>query len=261
MNAIRTVSKFLIIIIITLMPMAMSLAQISEEDQAIAIAASHEDFITFLADIEGWEAEAYEEEGAWIVEFFIEGEDDEEGEWLGFVVMSLETGEVYEAFSAAPLPTEVETRLQAQVLALVQDDDEMMARLDNNPAIWEEYVEYDRYEQLWYVAYFRGLDAWAAVVEVGFEDDTYNVEYMTITDVVNPHRMEEEEEQANRKNEAIGLAYESDGIEAALAGIDDWTTLVSEQSDGTYGVQFISDGQVRFFALVDVDTWTIHSSE
>lgn len=254
MMKIKNLLYLFILLIFAVVPLT-AVAQMSDEDKAIAIAAGHEEFVDFLAEKGDWGAWAYSEDDneIWVVDFYLENDEEE---WLGYAVLNIETGEVYEAFAPKPLPTDVHAELQSQVLKLVQNDEEMLARIDDISQ-WEHWIHYDVYEQVWYVAYYRGLESWAGVVEVEFIDDSYEVQYIAVVDVVDPSQFEEQEAIANQKNQAIALAYEADGIWEVMDGYDDWTTLVSDQGDGNWAVQFISEDDMLFFALVNPDRWEI----
>lgn len=249
MTEMKRILIFMTLLLSVLSPI-LTQAQMSDEDKAIAIASAHGEFADFLSQYEGWEAWAYFEDGVWIVEFGREANGEEK--WLGYAVLSIDTGEVYEAFAPKPLPTDVHTELQTKVLTLVENDAEMLARV-GDISQWETWVEYDVYEQVWFVAFFKGLDAWAAVVQVEFAEDSYDVLNISIADIVDPHRFEEQDAREYERNDAIALAYEADGIDEALSGHDDWDTLVSEQDDGVWAVQFVIENAELFYALVDVN--------
>ncbi len=254
MNTLKRTIWIILLAILMLVPLMVQ-AQMSDEEKAIAIAAGDEDLVALLEQFEDWEAEAYEEdEDIYGVDFLVPI-DPEDPEFIGFVLVNVATGEIYETFVPIVLPTSVEVVLQERVLNHVSNDPEVLSRL-GSPDLWEHYVEFDGFDGLWYVGFERGLEVWVAVVEVVFVDadeDNYDVQEIELYGFFDGNRLEEQEQIANNKNQAIILAYEADGIDDAVGDVEDWTTMVSQYNGSQWTVQFISGDTVLFTALVDIE--------
>ena len=232
-------------------------ADLPEEEQAIQLVAGYSPVAQHLANYPDWQAEAYkeEEEGEtlWAVEFFKESVEDEE--WLGFGLVDLETGTIVEHFVPRELTAEEYQIGQQKVEAYVLNDAEVLARLGDLQS-WEYETYYERYDQAWSVNFWRGLDELAVIVYWEEEGDALYLE-----EIIDPGALSAEEERMWQKNQAIELAYEAPGIEDALEGNDDWHTYVEDQGNNQWSVEFVSDGQELFYALVDIESRQIINSK
>lgn len=228
-------------------------AQGTQEQQVIDIAAAHPAIKNALDRFSDWSAEAYvEDENAniWGVEFY---QDQAQEEWLAYAQVDMNSQTVTDYYAPAYLSPEEEARQQAAVEAVVLADAEVLALLgDLND--WNEYAYYDPWEGLWYVAFERGLDAWAA--EVQYDEN----EQVNIQRIFDPYELTEEEARETARNQAIEIAYEADGVWDALEGHDDWMAYVAPVEGPRWTVSFVSGEQELFYALVDVDAWRVIES-
>lgn len=214
--------------------------------QAIDIAVADAEVATYLAEYPNWQAEAYpEEENLWGVDFYGASEE----EWLGYVFLNIDTGEIIETYIPQQLSPEELQAGQAAVEKLVLNDAELLALL-GDPNQWESETEYDSYDGAWYVWFGRGLDEWAVAVYA--EDDRYYIE-----EIFDPAAWEAEEAEEAARNQAIELAYEAEGIDAALTAADDWRVYAENQGGSQWTVSFVAGEQELFFALVDTEQWLV----
>jgi hypothetical protein len=180
-------------------------------------------------------------------------EDQAQEEWLAWAEVDMNSQAVTDYYAPAYLSPEEEARQQAAVEAVVLADAEMLALL-GDPDDWDQYIEYDPWEGLWYVYFEKGLDAWAAEVEYTEAD---NVDILRLFD---PYQLTEEEAREAARNQAIEIAYEADGVWDALDGYDDWTAYVTLVEEPRWAVSFVSGDQELFYALVDVEAWEVIES-
>lgn len=233
----------------------------ANQRRAIEILSAHEEVAQHLDAYPGWSADAWQNEddpALWNVNLVVLSvETGEQEDWLGEGKVNLETGEIVEYYVPRELtPDEFQTGLQ-KVEALVASDPEVQAVL-GNPGFWEHTTYYERWGQHWETSFWYGLDS--IVVRTSFNDDGVP----SIEQIYDPNEMDEAEADLQRRNQAIELAYESDGIDLALDNVDNWRTYVEDQSDddnvSRFSVEFVSDGEMLFYALVDIDAWTIIES-
>ena len=138
-------------------------------------------------------------------------------------------------------------RLMPRVLEAAQHDAEVLAWLDNLPNLWDVYSDWNRWDQRWEVYYVRGIQRVAVVASFDEND------HVVIDDVLDPDTLTGEDALAHARDSAINLAYSAPGMDAALAGHDQWTTYAQQQGgDDVWGIAFV-DGDTRLiFVLVDV---------
>jgi hypothetical protein len=239
----RLISKLLVMFTcgLVLMASVAVYAQSTEQDM-IDIVAESEEFVDWLPQYPNWVGHAYgpNEEGNWYVEFF-----DESGEeWLGYANVKDATGEILDSFAPKPLPADQYQTELLQVQPLVLADPEVQAQL-TDPVLWDVTTDYNRYDSVWEVRFYRGIEA--IVVQVTLNDD-----YITISDIFDPNELEEEDAIEAARNEAISLAYGGEGIDEALDGHDSWRTYTENQAGSIWSVSFAADDETLFFALVDV---------
>ena len=79
-------------------------------------------------------------------------------------------------------------------------------------------------------------------------------DHFSISGIVNPNELSEEQAEQAARDQAINLAYGAEGIDGALDGFDNRKTYVENQGGARWSVSFAADGQELFFALVDVTT-------
>ncbi len=228
-------------------------AQGAQEQQVIDIAAAHPAIKNALDRFPDWSAEAYvedEDANIWGVEFY---EDQAREEWLAWAQVNMNSQTVTEYYAPAYLSPEEEARQQAAVEAAVLADAEALALL-GDPNDWDQYTDYDPWEGLWHVYFEKGLDAWAAEVEYGENDE------VNIWRLFDPYQLTEEEARETARNQAIEIAYEAEGVWDALDGYDDWKAYVTLVEEPRWAVSFVSGEQELFFALVDVEAWQVIES-
>ena len=179
-----------------------------------------------------------------------EGEEDgEEGEWLGYVLLNLSSQEIIEYEIVQLLSEEELTAAKSQVQTALLQHPEITA-LIGDAAGWNIELEYDPYEQAWFMYLEKEVAAWLA--EAVIEE-----EQVMLINISDPMALNEDESAAFQQEQAIELAYESSNAAQALNGIDNWTTYVAKQENGQYGVSFLSGEKELYFALVDVEKWQV----
>ena len=221
---------------------------------AIALVSASPEFVDFLAEYPDWSAWAEQEDGDWwYVEFWSEAAD----EWLGDATVNIETGEIRESFVPRPLSADDYAEWQPRVQQYVLADPEVLAVL-GDPEAWDVWADYDRFEAQWYVEFTHGLDRYLAIVHV--ETDDAGKQTIYLDDFFDANEMDAEEHERANRDTAVALAYESEGVDDALGGHDDWTAYVEPMEENVYSVEFVADGQELFHAVVNVAEGTILES-
>lgn len=216
------------------------------QQKAIDLLASQDDVAAFLESYPDWQGEAWNEDGSiWGVDLYSEVAD----EWLGYGRVNVETGEVLEYFVPKPLPPAQFAEMQPRIEQYVLADPEVLALL-GDPLLWNIWIDFNRWEQMWEFAAHRGLDGW--IVRVYVEDD-----YVHIDDIIDANELEAAEAQAQARHEAIFLASEADGLWEALEGIDEWFTYAEQQRGPLWSVTFATEDNELFFAVVNIETGVI----
>lgn len=214
----------------------------------IDVVAGSEKFADWLVNYPNYQVNTWgpDEENVWGVEFYDEAGD----EWLGYATIDADTLEIQDSFAPKPLPQDVYQAQLAVVTDYVLHDAEVLGWLEN-PDRWEMYPDWNRWEQVWDVAFYRGIDG---VVVKASVDENNNV---WIDRIVDPNQLSEEEALQNARDEAINLAYGAEGVWDALDGYDEWTSYAEQQGGTRWSVSFVVNDEVRFFALVDIELNTV----
>ncbi len=222
-----------------------------QAQKAIQLVAASEQFADFLAQYPNWLGWAEQDDGDW---WYVEFWSADYEEWLGEAVVNLQTGEIRESFVPRPLPAEKYAELLPRVQAYALADGEVQALL-GDPAQWEVWADYDRWEGVWFVDFTRGLDHYVAVVRV--ETDENGQQAFVLEELFDANLMDAEEQERANRDTAVALAYEAEGVDAALDGHDDWTTYVEPLEENVYSVEFVAGGQELFHAVVNIAQGTI----
>ena len=218
-----------------------------EEDKDLAIAnvAAAPEIAPVLANYPAWVADAYpddEAERIWHVDFY----DKPDGEHLGYGHIKLNSNELFDIKMPRDLsPAELQAGI-ATIDAYLPYDAEVQARL-GNPQLWYHDVSYDRWEESWKAYYSRGLDELLITLYIDDNNDVY------LDSIIDPSVLNEEEAIEERRNRAITLAYSAEGIDEALAGVDNWRTYVEDQGDGQYTVAFSTTEGPLYRVHVNID--------
>ena len=214
--------------------------------RAIDLVAQQPDFVSWLAQYPGSFGQANDDDGdgVWYVEFYAE----EWSEWLGYADVVLATGEIVNSFIPLPQTPEEFQRGQDRVLPLVLNDPEITALLVDQ-LLWDHYIDFNRFDRRWEVTFYRGVQALQAVIQLDEAANQFSIE-----EIRDPNTLEEEDQRAAWRDEAISLAYSGDGSGDALNGRDDWTTYTENLRPGLWTVSFVAGETELFFALVNVDT-------
>ncbi len=220
-----------------------------EAQQAIDLLAAQEEVAAYLANHPGWVGEAWpeEESSVWYVDFY----DGATEEWLGGGSVDLASQEILGISIPRELTPEEIQAGKAEIEAFLAADAAIQARLGSYPRLWEHEISYDPWEQRWEAWYYHGLDAFTVLLY--FEEDGR----IYLDNIVDPYVLEEAAAEQLRRDQAVELAYEAEGIDDALAGVDNWRTYVEHQGEGRWTVEFVADGQLLFSALVDIDAWNV----
>jgi hypothetical protein len=243
-----------LIALLTLTGVSSMYAQDDEEARKqalVQIVASTPEFSEWLDGYANWQGAAYppEDGTVWYVEFYNESGD----EWLGYANVEANTGEIQDSFIPKPLPTDVYQAQLEKVQKLVLDDPEVLARL-GDPVLWDMYPDYNRWEAVWDVYFYRGVDA--LLVKAAIEDA-----YFSISQISDPNELNEDQQVEDARNQAISLAYSAEGVDGALDGHDDWKTYAEPQGGSRWSVSFAAGEQELFYALVDIQSGAILAAE
>lgn len=214
------------------------------EDNLVELVALSPEFADWLANYPDWIGQGWQSDGDyWYIEFY--SADWEE--WLGYATVNVVTKEFADYLVPSPLPPEEFQEGQARVTELVLHDPEVLARLVE-PLLWDVYVDFNRWDRVWEVTYYRGVNAVRVICTYHPEED-----YFSIDSIGDPNVFDEETAFEDARSEAISLAYTADGVDAALEGYDDWTTYSEHLGDGIWTVEFAAGDQELFFAQVDIE--------
>jgi len=228
-----------------------ALADLNDTQKAIAILAADAVAAAHLATYNGWHGDAYPQDDSgilWYVDLYADADD----EWLGYGIVNIETGQITESFIPRELTTEEYQEGQTAVEAFVLNDGEVLALL-GDPALWDRYVYYNRWDVKWEVYFSQGLDEWVAIV--------YRDEYgIYLEGIHDPSALSDEETAEMNRSQAIELAYSAEGIDQALNGVDNWSTYVALQEGNVWVVTFATDERTLFYALVDIEQWLVLES-
>ena len=214
------------------------------KQKVIQIAADSDMFKDWLASHPNYRSNASgpDNNGIWYVEFKTEADD----EWLGYANVNANTGEIQDAFAPKPLSTEVYQEQLPEVTAFALADAEVLARLNNNPKLWQMYPDWNRWDATWDVSFMRGIDG--IVVKLKFGDD----QKLHIDKIVDPNELSADEKVDKARDDAISLAYGADGVGDALNGHDNWSTYVEQQGNNRWSVSFVDGDTPLTTVIVDV---------
>jgi hypothetical protein len=217
----------------------------NDKDLAIVKVAAAAEIAPVLANHPNWVADAYpddEAERIWHVDFYAEPD----GEHLGYGHINLNSDELFDIKMPRDLsPAELQAGI-ATIDAYLPYDAEVQARL-GNPKLWYHDVSYNRWEESWQAYYSRGLEEIVITLYIDDDNDVY------LDSIVDPTVLSAEEAMEERRNRAINLAYSAEGIDEALAGVDNWRTYVEDQGDGQYTVAFSTTDGPLYRVHVNID--------
>lgn len=218
-----------------------------EAQKAIVLVAKSREAKPRLARYPGWTAGAEREDGdVWHVWF------EREEEWLGEAYVDLAARKVLEVqIPTDPTPAE-RARIVPQLRKLVQRDAGVQAVLGDGD--WEEEIDYDKWNDAWYVRYWRGEDAVA--VEISHYDGRYHVER-----IFDPLVLEQAEARRHAQDRAIQLAYTEEAVGRALESLDDWRAFAEPAGPDRWTVSFATPERTVLTALVDLASGTVLAVE
>ncbi|MBV7329587.1 hypothetical protein KFU94_15340 [Chloroflexi bacterium TSY] len=226
----------------------------TDAESAIQILSAQSEVAGHLAKYDNWEGNAYPSEdnpNIWHVNFY----DDSVDEWLGHGYVNLVTGEIVEFFVPRDLsPEEFQAGL-AKIEPFLAYDAEIKAR-QGNPELWYHEVYFNRWDQRWEAYYSYGLDEFVVILDYDSAED-----HVHLDRIADPKVFEEKEALELKRNQAIELAFEAEGLWQKLDGIDHWHTYAEHQGGAQWTVEFVADGQELAHALVDIEAWTVISSK
>ena len=210
-----------------------------EAQNAVSLIVHNDEVAAFLETHSDWRAEAYaDSETDWHVDFYLGDE------WLAYAHVNVETSEVYDTRIPVELSEEEFGGLREKIETLVFNDAEIEALLVD-PDWWDYEVRYDAYDQNWWVEFWKEIEA----VTVALSRDG---ERFYIEDVYDPKAFDEEEARRVARDQAVDLAWQAEGISAALDGVDDWRAYAEQQEGSRWTVEFAGEGRSLFTALVDL---------
>lgn len=214
------------------------------QQRAIELIVKNKEVKTFLKDFPDWWAEVYQDgETFWHVDFY-EGD-----EWLAYAHIDTETREVSETKFPEHLSKEEFAKRKEQIEKIAFNDAELLALLAN-PDDWDYEVQYDAYEETWWMNFWRGIDA----LTVDFYPDEKS---FYIDRIYDPEALNEEEAKRVARDQAIELAWQAEDIGVALDGHDNWHTYAEWQEGSRWTVSFDTRKKQLFSALVDIEVWEV----
>jgi hypothetical protein len=219
-----------------------------EAQRAITLVANSREARPRLARYPGWTAGAEQTDGSvWHV-WFERGDD-----WLGEACVDLVSKKVSEVYIPVdPTPSE-RARAVPKLRRLVARAPEVQALL-GDPDDWDEEITYDKWEDAWFVYYWRGDDA------VGVRLSSDGAKYH-IDDVFDPLALSEERAKRHDRDRAIRLAYEVDQIGLALDPYDSWKAYAEPAGQGRWTVSFATPERTILTALVDLKSGRVLAVE
>ncbi len=222
------------------------------EGLAIQLAVAQPEVAAWLVNYPDWTGNAWvdSEDGRFYsVDFYSETAD----EWLGWVYVDVVDQVVTDFFVPRELTAEEFQAGLEKVEQFVMQDGEVLTRLGNT-ASWEHETSYNRWDAEWVVWFWYGLDELAVTVDF-WEDEPYLVA------IENPNEFDAQTTLENNRNQAIELAWQGEGIDQALAGVDNWQTFVSHQGGSIWAVTFATEERELYYALVDIENWNVLENE
>ena len=222
-----------------------------QEALAIQLLAEEPEVAGWLASYPDWTGSAWLE-GEDGLHYHVDLYSAAADEWLGWGYVNVADGVVEDYFVPRELTAEEFQTGREIVEAFVFSDEEVLARLGNVDD-WGYDTWYNRWDANWQVWFWYGLEELAVTVNI-WEDEPY------LDSITNPAEFEAEEAAENSKNQAIELAWQAEGIDQAVAGVDNWQTYVAQQGDTVWAVTFATEDRELFYALVDIGSWTVLES-
>ena len=223
-----------------------------QETLAIQLLAEEPEVAGWLASYPDWTGDAWLE-GEDGLHYHVDLYSAAADEWLGWGYVNVADGLVEDFFVPRELSAEEFQAGREMVEAFVFSDEEVLARLGNVDN-WGYETWYNRWDANWQVWFWYGLEELAVTVNI-WDDEPY------LDSITNPAEFEAEEAAENSKNQAIELAWQAEGIDQAVAGVDNWQTYVAQQGDTVWAVTFATEDRELFYALVDIGSWTVLESE
>ncbi len=210
-----------------------------EARQAIVLAVKSREVGPRLARYPGWTAGAEQiEDRIWHVWF------EREEEWLGEAYVDLATKAVRDVYLPIE-PTEAERARALPLLRKAVLADPEVRALVEVPAEWDEEIVYDKWEEAWFVYYWRGDDA--VGVRLERQDGRYRV-----LEVFDPLELDAAQQRRHDQDRAIQIAYAAEAVGRALEPYDDWTTYAQPLGDGRWTVDFATGDMTVLSVLVDL---------
>jgi hypothetical protein len=235
--------------LVTTLPAAAQ-ADPDTTDALVAVIAQHEEFADWLPAFPNFYAEAWgpDEAGVWEVHFH----DLDSEEWLGYATVDAATATVIEAFAPKPLPADVYAAQLDLVSRVLRTDPEVLGWLGSVPENYETYADFDRWERVWNVLFYRGLEGFGVRARIDSLSGDVVIEAVLALPV-----LEAVLALQDRRSRAIDLAYQVDGVWDVLSDYDDWYTYVQWQHDDVWSVSFAANDTTLFYAEVDLTTGTV----
>ncbi len=226
-----------------------------DERKAIKLVLKNDKVEDFVNNYPNWWASAYADNATqWHVDFYHSSEYADE-QWIGHAHIDFETSQVFDTFlPKEPSPEEFKTTKTA-IEKLVFADAEVIARLGDS-SYWEHDVYYDKYQNIWTIQFWQGISSLAIEFD-SYQDDGKSI--FEIVKIYDPEAFEGEEALQVKRDQAVELAYESNQIDVALHGIEEWHTYVEQQGESIFAVSFANSKDTLFYARVNVDDWEILS--
>lgn len=215
-----------------------------DQRRAIELIVKNKQVTTFLKDYPDWRAETYHDgETTWHVDFYT-GDD-----WLAFAHINVETKGVFDTKLPKKLSEKEFAARKEKIEQIVFNDAEVLALLATVED-WDYEVNYDSYEEKWWMNFWRGIDT--LTVDLYPDNNSFHIDR-----IYDPEAFDKEEAERVARDQAIELAWQAEGIGEALDGHDNWRTYAEPQEGNTWTVSFDISDKNLFSALVDVEAWEV----
>lgn len=218
------------------------------EAEVIAVAAQSDVFAAGLEMHPGWYAAAYDTEnsyGVWRVQFW-----SAEGEDLGWADVNPERERLYswEAYFGA---TDAQKEAAYSVLRDFVSAQPEILELVEDPSLYDFYVDFDGYADLWGVYIDRGAESLYVLVD--FEDD-FAFTNPELVRLYFSEVMSYDEWREGKGAEAAATAYAQPEIADAVRDVEGWQAAAEPAGSPLWRVSFLAGEDMLAWATVNIKT-------
>lgn len=223
----------------------------SPEKAAIDLAAKHPAIAPVLAARPEWRAMAYDTESVfkvWRVQFW-----DKDWRGIGWADVSVERGKVYKIeLSEGPEPDDA-TRKAAETVLIpfLRAQTELVQLMGGET--WESYTEYNAYERLWRVTFYKAADAVQGAVR--FNDAApFSFREPELVEISFPWLAPFGAWFVAQQQKAISIAFVDSRVAEAVRGVDGWKAESLPAEGSQWVVVFKVGDRTLIQALIDLTT-------